>query len=420
VDVNVLPKPKVSAGPDLTICRGDTISLDGQHSLGGGTTSPVFYEWSPQEGLSGLFVPDPQAYPQTTIVYTLQVSAGSCSDTDDILVTVSEPVQAFAEGDTNRICEGDSLQLTGTGGFGSSSYEWTPNRGLSNPLIPNPMAAPDETTTYVLTVREGACEADAAFEVIVNPLPDADYLLSLDEGCAPLTVSFLQTSGDGINYIWDFGDGSPISNEANPEYTFMEPGSYPINFTVIGAGGCTQTNADAVVQVFPAGIAEFSTDLMIPDSLPLPNATVTFNNLSTNANQFYWDFGDGNVSTEFSPTHIYKEAGHYTVSLTITDQGGCVDSFQLGPLVIYEPDLLIPNLFTPNEDGVNDQFRITYTGNEAFLMQIFDRWGRPVHEGRQLSWNGINLQGNPSVEGVYFYVIKIGEKVFRGDLTLLR
>ncbi|MEM6344467.1 MAG: PKD domain-containing protein [Bacteroidota bacterium] len=420
VDVNVLPQPKVSAGPDVTICRGDTIQLNGQHSLGGGTFSPVFYEWSPATGLSGLFIPDPEANPQETILYTLKVSAGDCSATDDILVTVSNPVQAFGEADTNRICAGDSVQLTGSGGLGSSSYVWSPNRGLSNPLLASPMAAPDETTTYVLTVSEGACDAEAVVEVIVNPLPDADYLLSLDNGCAPLAVSFLENSQAGVNYIWDFGDGSPISNEANPDHLYTEPGTYTVSFTAIGEGGCQQTTADEQIVVSTPGIADFEADLILPDSLPLPNATVAFTNLSSNASSYYWDFGDGNVSTEFNPTHIYKNPGDFVVNLVITDAGGCVDSVQLGPLVIYEPGLLIPNLFTPNEDGINDQFRVTYDGREAFLMQIFDRWGRPVHEGRQLSWNGINLQGKPSVEGVYFYVIQIGEKVFRGDVTLLR
>ena len=99
---------------------------------------------------------------------------------------------------------------------------------------------------------------------------------------------------------------------------------------------------------------------------------------------------------------------------------GCVDTLSLGPFVIYAPELRIPNLFSPNEDGVNDIFRIAYDGNESFFMQIFDRWGRPVFEGNQLGWNGINKQGSPAVEGVYYYVIKIGERAFKGNLTLLR
>ncbi|MEM9260182.1 MAG: hypothetical protein AAGA62_11085, partial [Bacteroidota bacterium] len=158
VDVNVRPKPIAFAGEDTTICRGDTIQLFGTHDSKLPLTGPAFYEWSPANGLSGLFIPDPFASPSQTTAYTLQVSSGPCSSTDVVLITVSNAVDATATADTNRICEGESVQLFGDGGIGNADFEWRPAIGLDDPFSPNPIASPTETTTYTLTVAEGACK----------------------------------------------------------------------------------------------------------------------------------------------------------------------------------------------------------------------------------------------------------------------
>ena len=110
--VTVLPKPLANAGQDTVICRGDSIQLDGSHTFWGNfPASPVFYNWTPNDRLSGLFIPDPDASPQQTIQYFLTVSAGSCSTTDSVLISVSQPVVAEVSADTNRICEGETCTL---------------------------------------------------------------------------------------------------------------------------------------------------------------------------------------------------------------------------------------------------------------------------------------------------------------------
>ena len=291
---------------------------------------------------------------------------------------------------------------------------------LDDALSPNPTAFPGENTVFTLTVSEGACEDQAEIEILVHPNPSADYLISAMEGCAPLTVSFAQNSPDAVNYIWDFGDGSPISNEASPVHTYEMPGLYPVSFTSIGSGGCSNVNTEEAILVREAAFADFEASILLPDSVALPNSEVFFTNLSQYGTQYFWDFGDGGSSREEHPVYRFEEAGTYTVTLLVTDESGCVDSATMGPFVIYEPSLLIPNLFTPNDDGINDVFRVRYTGNEPMSMSIFDRWGRPVFEGQQMEWDGRNRQNEPSVEGVYFYVITIGGKAFQGNVTLLR
>ncbi|MCB0837803.1 MAG: gliding motility-associated C-terminal domain-containing protein, partial [Bacteroidetes bacterium] len=109
--------------------------------------------------------------------------------------------------------------------------------------------------------------------------------------------------------------------------------------------------------------------------------------------------------------------------LTVTDESGCVDSYELDPIIVFSPEIFIPNVFTPNQDGVNDVFLVKYDGNEYFSLEIFDRWGRPLYSNAGVAgraWNGLTSAGEPASEGIYYYVVKIGERSYTGDVTLMR
>ncbi|MCB0851325.1 MAG: PKD domain-containing protein, partial [Bacteroidetes bacterium] len=287
----------------------------------------------------------------------------------------------------------------------------------------NPMAAPSTTTTYYARVEEGACKAEKGITIQVHPRPRLDYFTSVDTGCAELTVNFIENTQYGTNFIWDFGDGSPISNEASPVHTYREPGEYLVNLTAQGTGGCEIEGSLGVILVREKAMAQFIT---LPDTgerIPLPYAEVQFTDLSTGSVSWFWDFGDGNVSRLENPLHTYSEAGEYTVSLTVTDESGCVDSYELDPIIVFSPEIFIPNVFTPNQDGVNDVFLVKYDGNEYFSLEIFDRWGRPLYSNAGVAgraWNGLTSAGEPASEGIYYYVVKIGERSYTGDVTLMR
>ena len=105
------------------------------------------------------------------------------------------------------------------------------------------------------------------------------------------------------------------------------------------------------------------------------------------------------------------------------DAGGCVDTIRQGPYLIRPPDLFIPNIFSPNEDGINDVFIVDYSGKEYFSMKIFDRWGVKMYENignPAIGWNGSSPGGGAASEGVYYYAVEIGDKSYTGNLTLLR
>jgi gliding motility-associated-like protein len=411
--------------PDTVVCEGDEINLFADHGFKTPSATPVVYDWQPQDGsiISSPFVKSIQIVPATTTIYSVTATAPSgCATTDEVLVTVNPRVEATLSADTTQFCEGLATRLYAAGGLGNAEVQWLPSTGLDDSTSFNPFASPSENTTYQVVITEGACSDTAAVSLTINPAPIPDYFASQDAGCAGLEVSFMENATNGTNFLWDFGDGSPVNNEVNPSHVYAEPGSYPVTLTAVGPGGCEADITKTVVEVSDGAFADFSSSPEAMNEIPLPGATVQFTDLSANGVSWYWDFGDGNVSTAQNPTHTYAQAGEYGVSLTVTDGNGCTSTIQYGPYIIFNPDLMIPNLFSPNGDGTNDRFVVQYTGNESFMLEIFDRWGRTVFtsDAVQDAWEGQDSGGGLAREGVYYYSLQIGERMYNGHVTLLR
>lgn len=425
ITVTVEPTPEVEAlSQDTVICAGDTIALMATHSFTTPTGSPVVYDWLPSTGIIGSPTePNILIAPTQTTRYTVRASiAGDCPTEDEVLVTVSPKVEAKVSADTTQFCAGDVIQLFAEGGLGNANFSWSPAVDLDDPTSQNPFASPSADITYTVTVSEGACSDEASIDLIVNPTPQADYFATQTSGCEGLTVSFVENSENAVSFIWDFGDGSALSNESNPTHTYNTAGQYTVSLTTVGVGGCETTTSQTTVDVSASGFANFSSDPAPGTSISLPDAAVSFTDLSQNAINWLWDFGDGSISTDANPVHVYQKDGTYVVSLTVTDQNGCVSTVTLGDYDIFAPDLLIPNVFSPNGDGVNDGFTVRYTGKELFRMEVFDRWGRLLYEAdaQDKPWMGTDSGGNVVNDGVYYYSVQIGDQTYTGNITLMR
>lgn len=425
VPVAVLPTPLVEAGRDTLVCEPPLLNVDATYSVIGAPSlnGPVFFDWSPKASLSAGNIPNPLARPQSSTMYYVTARSGSCQSTDSLFVDIFDAVAVRIEADTNRICSGEALPLRAIGGRGSTSYAWSPGQSLDDSTRADPVARPQVNTDYVLVATEGICVARDTFSLGVNATPQALAVMSQQQGCAPLAVVFDAPDPAAVAYVWDFGDGSPRSNEARPRHTYSEPGSYPVSLVVVGAGGCADTLTSQVITVTEPGEARFTVNLPEGDRLVLPDARIDFADRSRGAVQYFWDFGDGNFSQEANPSHAYQHVGDYWVSLTITDAGGCTDTYELGPFAVGNPDVFIPDVFTPNGDGKNDTYQVRYDGKYAVSIEILDRWGRLAHRNPnsfEPGWNGVLPSGQPAKEGVYFYVITIGEESYQGSLTLMR
>lgn len=422
--LRVKPTPIAEAGPNLEFCAGDSLNLLGSYyytSTDSAPISEIYYTWIPATQLSDSTIAQPIVWPSGSTIYHLEVRYNTCSTSDSVLVSVSPELGAWAQTDTMVICGGDSVQLMAGGGAGGASITWSPSTGLSDPNSFNPMAAPGDTITYTANLSEGGCSEQIPVHLSVIPRPTASFLGSDPQGCPPHPVTLLNTSQGATAYVWDFGDGY-ITNALNASHTYTAPGEYTVRLIALAAGACADTATTYYITVGDTAIVDFVSDPEFPATLPLPNAEVQFINRSVNALTYIWDFGDGIYSTDLNPLHIYTNPGEYYVQLTVRSGSDCPGSIIHGPFVVRSPELFIPNVFSPNGDGINDGFRPDYTGDQPYVFQLFDRWGTQLFltQNKTDFWWGQDLSGSAAPEGVYFYHVKTGEKEYAGEVTLLR
>lgn len=215
------------------------------------------------------------------------------------------------------------------------------------------------------------------------------------------------------------------------------PGTYTVTLTAFGLGGSANTyvQVDSVI-VHPNATAYF---VLQPTQVVVPSQPVFTYNLSGNATDFQWDFGDGTTSAEFNPVHYYQSAGTFDVMLVANNAWNCPDTFLLESAVIGEAsgDIRFPNAFTPGSSGptdgtydpngfTNDHFFPVYQGVEKYRLQVFNRWGELVFETNDVTkgWDGF-YRGSPAKQDVYAWkaYAKFSdgrEEVLSGDVTLLR
>lgn len=252
--------------------------------------------------------------------------------------------------------------------------------------------------------------------------PSAAFTLTPDNGCVPLTVNFTNNSIDAENFFWDFGDGS-TSNLETPNHIYTEPGEYTVTLIVSDPDACIPEDTLQVsVNVFSLPEADFT---FSPDTVSVFGFAI-FEDLSTDAASWQWDFGDGTGSPLQNPSHAYPAAGTYTVCLSITNQDGCSDSI-CSQIEVFEISILdVPNAFSPNGDGINDFFIPVNYGLADFEFRIYNRWGQLVFitNDTSIGWDGY-FEGVEQEMGTYAYIVTgkgldNTDYYRQGNLTLVR
>ena len=207
---------------------------------------------------------------------------------------------------------------------------------------------------------------------------------------------------------WDFGDGSDIVTDTNPDYAYTTPGFYTITLIVTSNFGCTDTTTE-VLTIFPKPQADF---IFSPDvgTLLNPFETFTDQTVSDSLTTWYWDFGDSTSSNVPNPVHEYPDTGTYQVMLAVLDTNACRDTVYHALTILPEYIFFIPNTFTPNGDGFNDVFLPKGVGiNETgYQFYIFNRWGDIIWETDDFEapWYGNGNDGSSLVQtGVYVWLI---------------
>ncbi|MBN8694929.1 MAG: gliding motility-associated C-terminal domain-containing protein [Bacteroidetes bacterium] len=401
---------------NATICTGGNTTLTTSATGGDGNYT---FTWSPATGLSATTGTSVTANPATTTVYTINaVDGNGCPATAvTVTVTVTPPLAVVTAG-TASVCPGSGTPISATasaGNGGPYTYSWSPTTGLSNPTAQNPTASPTVTTTYTVTANDGCSPSvTATVTVTVLPVPVVNLAADITSGCAPLCVNFtdLSTVANGGNvtqWNWNFG-GDGTSTTQNPSHCFVTPGQYSISLTVTSNGGCTNdTTITNMIDVFANPTAAFSWN---PDPASVLDTIVSFyDQSSSDVTTWNWTFGDGGVSGVQNPVHPYAAIeGSYLATLVVTNANGCVDSVSNTIIVLPEFTFFIPNAFTPNGDGINDDFNGKGIGIVEYEMMIFDRWGNMIFftDSIYKNWDGrANHGAEVAQQDVYVWKVRL-------------
>lgn len=188
--------------------------------------------------------------------------------------------------------------------------------------------------------------------------PGASFTVAADSGCAPMLVTFANTSSGAVAYLWNFGNGNQ-STLAQPSASYGSPGSYTVSLIAISASGQRDT-ATSIITVLNNPVAAFTTNIT---SACLQNNQFTFINTSSGAQSYIWDFGDGSSSTSTNPIHTYTASGNYTVKLIATNAFGCQDIEIINNLITVHPQPSPQISITPNSScDINTIFQFTSGG----------------------------------------------------------
>jgi len=308
-------------------------------------------------------------------------------------ITFTKPLQ-----DT-MVC-GDSALLDAYPINGWQPYivNWTPASDIGDPNSLHTKAFSSQSKMYVLEVSDSSgCVSTDSMYITYSDGINVSFLPDVFNGCEPLEVNFQDLSQPNITkWNWDFGDGG-TATISNPSHTY-NAGKYTIKLAVESANGCQGEYEIAnLIEAYPKPKAWFEPQPLVTT---IDNATINFINQTTNGDSWLWDFGDNSTETSENPSHLYQNEGVFSVWLIATSDKGCIDSVMREVRVIVD-EIEIPNIITPNGDGVNDKFVIKNIERvESSTLRIYNRWGTKIYEASPYKndWDG---EGAP--DGVYYY-----------------
>ena len=378
ITINALTLPNAS---NEAICSGAVATLTGS----GASTYNWYNAASAGNKVGSLSV---YTTPALTVPTSYWVSSGSglCESARVKVDVTIKPDVAPTFNAIPAICQDAVAPLLQNPSNDSKTGTW-------NPSIIN--TTNSGTVPYVFTPAAGQCASVKTINVTINPKVTPVFNLTNDI-CVNSTPQLLPlVSDNAIPGTW--GPSSIVTNSV---------GTSTYQFTP-SAGQCA-TSVSKTINVIAKPVANATPSVVTGN----PILNVDFTNTSTNATALNWDFGNGSTSTDNGNTSTsYSTPGSYTVTL-IASNNVCPDSTWTQVIIVKPIDplvVVIPNIFTPNNDGVNDEYFLDVKNAETFEAAIFNRWGNEMITLNHSTdkWSGKLSSGDQADEGTYFVKYKI-------------
>jgi gliding motility-associated-like protein len=402
IDCNI-PFCNVSASSSNQICSGQTFDL-----MATNVPNAQNYNWSgngfnstTQNNLGLNLSLPPGTYDFEVIVNTLDAT---CSATTSI--TIHPLPQIFAGNDTT-ICANQEITLNPTGGL---NYQWDASVQSGIPFSPI-----DSAIYTVLGTDANNCSSSD--QIVVNVIIPETPTFTQDtaSGCSPLRVNFTNTTANATNSRWLFNGTSTLYGET-------------ISKTFSGSSECfdvrlicdinTCENSVTAIDLICVNLLPSASFNYIANELSDSESELFFQNTTTDAISYIWDFGDlSDSSTIENPSHLYLKTNlnEYTITLIASSELGCKDTtyqtYRFKEKLIY----YVPNTFTPDNNELNQTFKPIFTSGyelNSYKLQIYNRWGELlfISYDSTTGWNG--SYGDKIVQqGVYSWKIEFISQV---------
>jgi gliding motility-associated-like protein len=357
INIIINPLPVVTLGNDTSACIGQPITLNAGNP-------GDFYHWS--NGSNSQTI-----NPTITGNYSVTVNdANGCKNSDTVFITFI-PYPIVNLGPDQIICSNVSILLYG--GSPATSYLWQDGSTSSSFL------ATTGGTYWVITANQNCIKSDT---IILTPVTAPPVTLGPDIRICFGQDTALTATTPATNYLWNTG-------ATTQRIAIFASGEYWVKVSWEGCNGYDTANVFIDKQI----ILNLGDDTTI-----CPGDTMSI----TPGNQFIkYEWLPGQ---QISPTIIINQPGTYIV--TVTDSNNCLASGSRWVADYCQPEIFVPNTFTPNGNGLNENFLAYGVGIIYFHMYVFDRWGELLFESSDISqgWDGYYM-GNPCQQDIYVYRI---------------
>jgi len=279
-------------------------------------------------------------------VYLMVDTAGFCSSIDSVVINTASPPEALFSASEVNSC------FDTTAGFNTivftnqttstlpATYVWDFGDGNSSTDV-NPSHDYTQPGVYVviLTATNSFNCVDIYQETVtVYPQPAAQIGVDTTQGCVPLLVNFSDLSTNSSNRMWIVGGDTLFA--ATFSYSFpVADTSYTVYLMVDTAGFCSSIDSVVINTASPPEALFSASEVNTCFDTTAGFNTIVFTNQTTSTlpATYFWDFGDGNNSTDVNPSHDYTQPGVYVVILTATNSFNCVDVYQDTVTVYPQP-----------------------------------------------------------------------------------
>jgi gliding motility-associated-like protein len=430
VTITVYTPPILDMGaPQQITCQGTPLQLN---VIANPSGIPYSYSWTPTSYLSSATISNPVFTPGDSIDRVQSVTVSTpvvgCETTSSIFLHVLPNDFQLNSLDTG-ICyppQSYHIRIVGDTEF---SYHWTPSIGVSDVNVMDPTISPAGTSTYTVTASYPNCP-DIVHSVLYSiEHPQVKILTGDTTICIglPMPLRVLVTPEDSpYTFTWTPTTGLSAGDVIEPDFYMAAPGTYNYTIQVFSGLGCTDQDNIQIITAPPVKIGINPGNTLIPYGSEIQ---LTAYPISPDPLLYTWVPNNGTLNNPNINNPIAKPLDSVTTYIVRgMNQWGCFDSANVTIYVDQSSNNPTPTGFTPNGDGLNDIFRLSFPKYQHLVdFKIYNRWGQLVYENTNdvnKGWDG-TFHGVPQDMGVYNYVLILGtpdgsDKVIKGDVTLIR